>query len=340
MNLLKAASTTIVLVTISVVPVAAQNVHVEVRKEAGAIPRACESIVPATVEGQVDIPALVKEANCKGAGDLLAEYTYVLKYVKREKGKKGEIKDQTRIYEVYLPTLPNGTRGRGVLLVTSRDGVLVPPDELAKESLRAAQRLEKAENEIARSAVPQAPASAEGPQGMLPLGSYPSVKSSAGKFGIGQGSAVLDIHTFLKTCELTLLRREQHEGSETLVFSFRPRPDAQFSDNEKYVASLRGTIWIDAKDRIVTRLVGWPANAKGSIEQWSETSFNESPPAVYVEMIRLKGIWLPRVTRLNGADHAQLFDHIAYDATLTYSDYIRFTTEIKDVKVETPKASP
>jgi hypothetical protein len=47
--------------------------------------------------------------------------------------------------------------------------------------------------------------------------------SSYGK----SGSAALAIHTFLNTCELTLARREQHDGRETLIFSFHSHAPAR-----------------------------------------------------------------------------------------------------------------
>jgi len=88
---------------------------------------------------------------------------------------------------------------------------------------------------------------------MLPLGMYASTAVNHESLG-SKHSAWLAVHTFLKTCELTLARRNRlREG--TLIFSFTPRPDAQFADNQKYIAPLTGEIWIDAKDRIVTRLV-------------------------------------------------------------------------------------
>jgi hypothetical protein len=54
-------------------------------------------------------------------------------------------------------------------------------------------------------------------------------------------------------------------------------------------------------------------------------------------MMRLpEGVWLPHVVRINGADYQKLFDGITKDSTSTFSNYIRFSTEIKDVKVDSP----
>jgi hypothetical protein len=173
---------------------------------------------------------------------------------------------------------------------------------------------------------------------MRPVGMYTRTTINRAALGMKRGSVTLATNTFLKTCTLTLARREQDNGREALVLSFLPRPGAEFDDNEQYIAQLNGEIWIDAQDRIVTRLTGWP-----SLSANNSNPFNpslkpvERPPAVYVEMMRLReGIWLPRVVRINGVDYPKLFDGITEDSTSTYSNYVRFSTEIKDVKVNSP----
>ena len=332
MYFFKQASKAVLVAVISVFPVSAQSVQIKAVKETTAVPKACESIVRTNIEGQVDITALVKEASCKGSGDMMTEYTYVLKSVKREKRNKGQTKEETRVYEVFMPSLQSGTRGNGVVLLTSRDGVPVPQDELEKERLRAGKQLEKEEKRAAASIPVSQPQTTADPKNeILPVGNYV-------KFGFGQGRVVLDVHTFLTTCDLTLIRREQNEGREMLVFTFTPRPDAQFKNNEKYILQLRGVIWVDAEDRIVTRLAGWPSGEKIADDQDFATQLNEKPPAIYTEMMRLPtGIWLPLVTRINGADYPKVFDNFSYYSVLTYSEYKRFTTEIKDVTLEPPR---
>jgi hypothetical protein len=323
----------IIAVYLSALPIAAQNLRVDVSKRATKIPEACRSVVPASIEGAFDVPALTREAVCKGAGDMLIEYTYVMNTQQREKTKKGETKEETTTYEVFIPTLKSGMHTRGILLVTKRNGVPVPPEELEKERLKTGERLEKEEDKIARADAPAPPADSDSAKGMLPLGMYTHNAINRAAFGVRRGGARLSIDDFLGTCDLTLLRREQKEGREALVFRFTPRPDVQFDINEKYMAQLTGEIWIDATDRIVTRLVGWP---RGPATE-SLTASSAEPPAVYAEMMRLReGIWLPRLIRINGLDYPTLFDHIPYDTRWTYSDFIHFSTEIKDVKVNTP----
>ena len=320
MNFSKDAGQAVLVFAITVFSVNAQSIQVKTSKDKTRIPPACESIVPANLEGEIDVTALVKESNCKGSGDMFSDYTYVLISIKRGPGNKGQIIEESIVYEVFMPTLPNGARGNGILLVTSRNGVPVPPRELEKERLKAGERLEKEEKKAKSPATSQAETAANH-NGMLPLGSYERMT-----FGVRK--AAVDVHTFLANCELTLSRRDKIEGREMLVFTFTPRHDAQFEYNERYIAQLKGEIWIDVQDRIVTRLIGWPRTA---------TQLNEKAAAVYYEMIRLPaGIWLPLETRVNGTDYPGLFDRSIVYSTVSFREYKRFATEVKDPKVNTP----
>jgi hypothetical protein len=332
----------IALLMVATLPTAVAQVRVEAEKRATAIPKVCESIVPASIEDKVDIAGLVREAICKGAGDMMTDYTYVMTSSSREKDKKGQVKkEETTTHEVYIPTLRGGTRAAGILLVTSRNGVPVPPDELEKERARAGRRLEEEENKIARRPAPPNDSNPDRTNGMLPLGKYPQMRIKRGLFGIGAADVALVLQTFLEKCELTLVGREQADGRETLVFNFAPRPGALFDSNEKYVSLLKGTIRIDAKDRIVTKLAAWPSSVKGTGVTDAAPPPSEKTPAVFIEMTRLpEGVWLPKVVRLNGADYPTLFDGVNNDTTLTYGEYKRFTTETKDVQLETPGTQP
>jgi hypothetical protein len=323
----------IILVALLSLPVCAQSMRVEVGKRATTIPKSCESVTPASLADPIDTTALRKEAICKGAGDMLIEYTYVMHVNAREKDKKGNTKVETTTYEVFIPTLKSGMHTRGILLVTNRNGVPVPPDELEKERLRTGERLEKEENKIARAeAAPLA--AGDQPKGMLPVGMYTHIAFNRATLGIRRAGVGFAVDDFLETCDLTLLRRAQNEGREVLVFRFTPETDAQFGPNEKYIAQLTGEIWIDAKDRIATKLIAWPRDPKDNATAPATTAVNR-PPAVYAEMMRLRdGTWLPRVIRINGADYPTLFDHITTDITWTYSNYVHFSTEVEDYKMK------
>ncbi len=338
--------TAALLATSSVYTVVAQDVRVEVGKRTTLIPKVCESVTPASLEGKIDVLALVKEAICKGAGDMLIEYTYLMKSAERTKHKKGGIREETTTYEVYMPVFKSGVPARGVLLVTERNGISVPPDELEKERMRAGERLEKEEKRIERVKVDSQPGkNSAHMKGLIPLGMYPRTRVNRESFGFNRGRAGINIHAVLINSDLTFQRREQLNGRDTLVFNFTPRLNAQFDDAEEYIAQLTGTIWIDASDRIVSRLAGWPVIAPNPKKATvvaapapSSPALNDAPPAIYVEMMRLpEGIWLPGLTRLNGLDHPKLFDGITSEIIFTYSEYKRFNTETFDPEMETPK---
>jgi hypothetical protein len=326
--------------------ISAQSVEVTIGKRAGSIPKSCESVVPASIGDPIDVAALVKEAYCKGDGDMLADYTYVMTWDARSVDKKRQTKQASTTYEVFIPILKSGTYGEGVLMVTSRNGVPVPADKLEKAQLEAGKTLEKAEEKNEKEK-PTALETAPQVKGMLPLGVYTSTSSHA-TFGNSR-TATLGIQTFLKTCELTFARHEEHEGRDTLIFTFTPRPGAHFTADEKYIARLTGEIWIDAEDHIVTRLIGRPtlsANNAGSARPVTTPApaaaptLMDAPPAVYVEMMRLpQGVWLPKILRINGADYNKLFDRITWESTWTYSNFRRFSTEIKEVKIN-PEGKP
>jgi hypothetical protein len=59
----------------SLSPTAAQNMSVDISMRAAKIPKVCQSVVPASIEGRLDITALTREAICKGAGDMLLHCT-------------------------------------------------------------------------------------------------------------------------------------------------------------------------------------------------------------------------------------------------------------------------
>jgi len=57
-------------------------------------------------------------------------------------------------------------------------------------------------------------------------------------------------------------------------------------------------------------------------------------PAVYQEMMRLKeGAWLPRVNTVNAGRYPALSDKVNWDWSSTFSNYVRFVTEIKGVRI-------
>jgi hypothetical protein len=306
----------ILSITFLALPVSSQ-VRVELSKSTRPIPKECKLVQPAVLEPQIDIDALVKEAMCKGAGEMLSEYTYTMDVTSRLVDKKGKSKTRSNTYEVFLPTLKAGTQARGILVETAKNGVPVPPDKLAKERREAGEKLEKEETRIEREAPPVNPTPNRKP-GMAPIGSYS--RTSVGRDPV---DLAFTISSFLKTCDFSFLRREIVAGRPNLIFTFVPRAGASFNEGEGYIAQLTGEIAIDVEDRIVTKLSAWPTG----VEQ-------TAPPAVFQDMTRLKDdTWLPRLRTVNAAIYPTLSDKVNWDWSATFSNYLRFVTEIKDVRI-------
>jgi hypothetical protein len=324
------ASILLSLIAIPVSVTSAQSVHVAVGK-LPSIPKACEGLISADIQGQIDIPALTREANCKGSGDMLIEYTYVMEYTSHSKDKQGNEQSETRVFEVYIPTLKDGAKTRGVLIMTSRNGVPVPPAKMEKVRREAGEQLEKEENRVARQKNVEP---AQQPiVGLKPLGMYPRLTMAGSTLGFNRRGVTLDVHTILEQTTLAYLGREDVDGRENLVFSFVPVANLRLDTFEGYVARIRGKIWLDVNDRIVTRLSAWPVAANSSM-----TKSKESAPAIYLAMLRLPdGNWLPRESRVMASEYPQLFDGVISDAIVKYTDYQRFKTESKDAKIDGPR---
>src|SRR5205814_8993104 len=122
---LKSLSGAMLLISFPALSAVGQNAQVTLSKQASRIPKACQLVVPDSIEGTVDVAALVKEAYCKGAGDMLTEYSYTMISASRSKDKKGQTKEESTTSELFIPTLKSGTHGKGVSVITSRNGVLV-----------------------------------------------------------------------------------------------------------------------------------------------------------------------------------------------------------------------
>ncbi|MFN0124638.1 MAG: hypothetical protein ACKV2V_29400 [Blastocatellia bacterium] len=307
----------------------AQRTNVMMGKPKEAIPKECVGLSRVLLDGpleKIDVPALIKEAMCMGAGTSLSDYTYVMTTARRSRDGKRRDELEAKEYEVYIPTLKGGTRARGILLEISKNSVPTPPDKLEKERMRVGRDLEKAEEKIARQ--PDAPPLAPGdaPAGLRPVGSYTSFSSNRGFRG---GGVLLSVFMFLMRGEFTMLRREEDKGRDTLVLGYRPRAGLLLPDKEKYLTQLTGEIRIDAQDRIVTQLTAWPAGEKPDATR---------PPAIRQDMIMLTedGVWLPQAIRINGVDYPELFFRLRDDTTMTWREYKLFVTETTDVKMAKP----
>lgn len=265
-----------------------------------------------------DVPALVKVAAENGRkSKLLTEYTYIWR-TQQTSEKKGKRKESSITYEAYSPTLKNKGTTRFVMIKTKQDDQPLPADKLEKERQRGVERLMKAEEDaqqINRQHQEEPPANSTGVYFSLSVNRL---------FG---GDVTLNVKTILQSCDFDSPRQETIDGRSVIALGFRPKPDAKFEKEEAFLAQTVGTVWIDEKDKIVARVEGWP----------NKSSERKAQPAFVYKQMRLDdGVWLPSSIQINGLAYSELFGKLNTDYLSDFTDYKRFGSEVKDVKLKDP----
>lgn len=268
----------------------------------------------------LDIDELVRETGRNSAPlrKQLSDYTYILKKIKRTLNEAGKlIKQDTQVFEAYPVS------GEHVLIQLSENGVPSSRSHVAAERKRAGERLLQAERE-------KEPADESEPED-----SYNYVK--AGIHGRAQGRYVflaIDPGTFLRSCEFSSPRFERIGDRDMIALSYRFRLGNKLPKRQGYVSKLTGFIWIDAVDKVLVRLEGWPAPEYTSVGKAQTVA---EPRLVYQQERQPSGVWLPSLIRLNSAGDVTLFEGLTWDVVFEFSDYKRFSTGVEDVKIRPVK---
>jgi hypothetical protein len=274
---------------------------------------------PAATE-TLDVVALLREVG-KNQDELekrVSEYAFRQKETDREITDKGIIKKETvKVYEVF--PIPNR---EAVLKLISENGVELSPERAAKEDKRVLEELEKAEREREKDQREAEKKKAEQAR-----------KKDANKEEDDPG-----ISQFLRACEFVAPRREQFNGRDAVVFDFRPRPGFRPTNrSESLIAKLVGVVWIDPVDKQVMRL---EARLAEGFKIGGGLLVSLKPGAAMVmEQIRMnEGVWLPRLAQVNLSVKILLFGGGDLNKTLEWSDYRHFSGDVKDYKLDGPKA--
>ncbi|MBI3425049.1 MAG: hypothetical protein HY011_19100 [Acidobacteria bacterium] len=274
----------------------------------------------------VDIDALLKDTLAHGKGDkLLSEYTYILRWHERRTDKQGAVKEVFELYESYIPTLKRQGNTSAVMLKLTEHGVPLPPEKVEKERQKAAERLLKAETES------QKYNSRAQEEESRSKGAYFTIRVGR-SFG---ADVQLNVRALLEGCEFGNARRTLLDGRETISLEFRSMTGVQFSGELRYLAQLSGTVWIDAAERVLMRVEGWPR----------DLAVRSGKPALLYEQMPLPdGYWLPRQAQLNGDTYRAFFERagnrLGVDYSFEFADFKRFGTETQDVKLKAPERKP
>lgn len=269
-------------------------------------------------EDSINVSSLIRDALEHGKGNkLLTEYTYLMRLGERRTNKKGEATEVVEVYESYIPTLKTQGNTAAVLLQITEKGVPLSAEKIEKERQKTAERLLKAEADARKhnSRVPNEALRSKGAYFTIRLGQF------------FRRDLRIDVRALLQDCDFSQARRETLNGRAVIALDFAPPPDVRFDSELQYVSRLTGTVWIDAEERILTRLEGWPRDAGN----------RSGRAALFYEQMQLPdGYWLPRRAELNCATHPAVFGKLGVDYTVEFTDYKRFGAEAQDVKIKQP----
>ncbi|HVF47723.1 MAG TPA: hypothetical protein VNA17_09175 [Pyrinomonadaceae bacterium] len=298
-----------------------------------AIIIAAFSTVVAQAHDDLDIAALLIEVKQKSDANwrkVIAEhqnYTYKWRKIWRKTDKRGRVEEESEVNELFYPTRCAPKKCRRVEFLLEKNGKLLPPEKIEKQRARAARKLEQIESDPKAAALPLDP---NVPLHWMNFGYWVRKPFSSTPELI----VAVDGQEILEKSEFFAPSREQINGREAIVLSFRPRTGAVFSEKTKYMAGTEGKLWIGAADRVLIRLAIWPIGTQFA-ENTSDYLLSHAAGAR--SMLRTsEGLWFPSLGRVNGLDHPKLFMEVKGDFSIDSFDYHYFKTEVRNVEVNDP----
>lgn len=287
-----------------------------------------------TVDPNLNIPQLIRDAYRNGAAmsRRIFQYAWTDTRTYRVVEKGGKVKTYpVQVYEVF----PNRVNGKFVLRrLLSENGVPLPPERAAKEQARLVKELEKDERDAekaeqksaSKKSPPVAPDDSCVPEGYMT------------SYGANGGLIVFSISDFLCAGEFSNPRRGAVNGREAIALDFRPRADYRPPNKEREpITGLQGRVWIDATDRVVSRLEAWPALDGGRLGL-NEVQRNPTEVVLVYEQMRLTdGTWMHALTRINTTNHPKLFNRVTIEFQEVFTDYKRFSSEVDSYQIGKPE---
>ena len=259
-----------------------------------------------------DIASLLKDvqANEDKVENILDTYSYVQKNIRRQVGKDGVLRETGS--ETFQLSFFKGYR---ISRMIEKNGRPLSASEQADQDKDAAERAGEIEERIAK----RERRNETGP---------PSDESRR-----------ISIAEVLRASTLSNPRRERFRGRDVIVFDFEPNPAFDFNNAKsmlKFFGKTAGSMWIDEKDRQVARLEAYLADSykigggvlaklkKGATFTLEQERVNDE-------------IWLPSTADINLSVRVLLVKGIDVNQLIRSYDYRKFTTEVKDAKVDAVK---
>ncbi len=293
-----------------------------------------EALAPGKTE-EVELRALLDESvrksdqNWENMSRRYYDYSFKWRRVLRKKDGKGNLKEESELYEVFAPTTRCWTKKcRHAMVLLEENGKALSPERIEKERLKVGKKMEQAEREAKATA---------GTPGTVAVGLnwmrfYVRFKKV---YGI-ENTFILDGQEVLDKCDFTAPRRERVAGREMIGLDFRPRAGATFGKRSAYMSQVEGRIWIDALDKVFVRLAAWPQGTKFDAAASSDHLLKHA--ALAYDLVRTKeGLWFFSFGRINGAQFSELFPRLKTDFSIEQFDYINFRVEVENSQIQAPE---
>lgn len=270
---------------------------------------------PSSGDPLPEIASLLKDVqtNQDKVEEILDTYSYVQKRITRELGKDGTLREkesETSQLSFY--------KGYRISRLIEKNGKPLSAKDQADEDKKAGERVEEIEKEITKRETETRKGPPSGDDRRISIGEM------------------------LRASTLLNPRRERFRDRNVIVFDFEPNPSFDYKNAKsmlKFFGKTAGAIWIDENDKQVAR-----------IEAFLADSFNigggvlaklKKGASFTIEQERINDeIWLPSVADINLSVRVLLVKGIDVNQVIRSYDYRKFSTEIKDAKVDEIKGKP
>lgn len=274
----------------------------------------------------------------------LYDYTYTETDTDSELDKSGQvIRERSKVYEVNPVFI--GKKSYWVRVQIAEDGVALSNEKVSRERERVVKELTQAEESVAREEKQAKPA-----------GPYKQRFSSYGirvekRSGMSRTIWYINPTDFLRSHEFYEPRRLVLNNRETILLSFRPRPDYVFDktnvpfsqgieDYGRVMSQLGGKLWIDMTDKVIARLEAMPVGEMDETGVAAKNSTSVNAPLRF-EFTRLpNGTWVPSRSWYNSYGREKVFWKTAISREQMYSGFKLFKTSVEVEKLEPSPEKP
>lgn len=261
-----------------------------------------------------DVPELLREAqrNGEAMGTRTFNYSWASKTLLRRFNTRGRVtKEIVQEHEVY----PAHGLTHVVKKLVRENGLPLSPKRAAKEQKRLDAELESAD--IALTLFSESSMSGEDATGCPSFGVWTVLNGSDGK------EISLGVSDFLCYGEFSSLRLESRNGRDAVALRFRPRAKLTTLDYDKVpFAKMVGVIWIDLKDKVVTRIEACSAES-------SHSAIGQHPSCaeatiIFEDMRLPDGMWVRGLRHIKTMNAPLAFNGLKVEWKQEFTDYVRY----------------